>query len=170
MNDLFQHSLSFGVILSVLSSTVLLVSAYLYPESMVDDYPADIRAKYGPMSEKAKRHKRLVGLPFAIVLIGILVISIMTLRNVLGGELTFTAVFTSLFIILLTFNLVDLLIIDWLIFNTIKPRFIVLPGTEGMAGYRNYGFHFRAFLKGTAGALIASAVIAILVVLVEGIR
>lgn len=170
MNLLLQHSLLYGLILSLLSSAVLLISAYLNPESMVDDYPADIRAKYGSMSTESKRHKQLVGLPFAVVLIGILVISIVTLRNVLGSELTFTAVFINLFIVLLTFNLVDLLIIDWLIFNTIQPRFVVLPGTEGMAGYRDYGFHFRAFLKGTAGALIASMLIAGLVVLVEGIR
>jgi len=40
------------------------------------------------------------------------------------------------------------LVLDWLIFCTIQPRRIVLPGTEGMAGYRDYRFHFIGFLKG----------------------
>ena len=31
---------------------------------------------------------------------------------------------------------------------TWRPRVIVLPGTEGLAGYGDYGFHFRGFLKG----------------------
>lgn len=71
MNELLQHSLLYGVILSVLSSAVLLISAYLNPESMVNGYPADICAKHGAMSESAKRHKQLVGIPFGVVLIGI---------------------------------------------------------------------------------------------------
>jgi hypothetical protein len=30
---------------------------------------------------------------------------------------------------------------------TPKPKFMILPGT-GMAGYRDYKFHFRKFLNG----------------------
>jgi len=37
---------------------------------------------------------------------------------------------------------------------------VILPGTEGMAGYKDYGFHFKAFLRGTALCFIASLVIA----------
>lgn len=61
----------------------------------------------------------------------------------------------------------DLLIPDWLIFVAIQPKFIILPGTEGAKGYRDYGFHFRAFLKGSLGALIASLIIAGIVWLIE---
>jgi hypothetical protein len=43
----------------------------------------------------------------------------------------------------------------------------VLPGTEGMAGYRNYGFHFRGFLIGIpivlAGSVLCAVIVAILV-------
>jgi hypothetical protein len=141
--------------LSGLSGTVLLASAYLNPETMVDGYPPDIQAKHGPMSEQAKRHKKLVGLPFGIILIGFLVLSILTLE-----EVNFLTVFVNTFVILLLFNLVDLLVLDWLIFNTIQPSFIVLPGTEGMTGYRDYAFHFRKFLRGMVGALAASLLIA----------
>jgi hypothetical protein len=38
---------------------------------------------------------------------------------------------------------------------------MVLPGTEGMAGYRDYRFHFVGFLKGlgfcAAGGLLVAA-------------
>ena len=155
MNDLLAHSLLYGLLLSILSSAVLLISAYLNPESMVDGYPPDIQAKHGPMSETAQRHKKLVGLPFGLILIVLLIISIITL-----DEVTFVTVFVNTAVILTMFNLVDLLLIDWLIFNTIQPRFIILPGTEGMVGYGAYGFHFRKFLKGTAGGLVASLIIA----------
>jgi hypothetical protein len=154
MNSLLTHSLLYGLLLSVLSSAVLLTSAYLKPESMVDGYPPDIQARHGPMSETARRHKKLVGLPFGLILVGLLIVSIITL-----DEVTFVTVFVNTAVMFTLFNLVDLLLIDWLIFNTIQPRFIILPGTEGMAGYRNYGFHFRKFLKGTAGGLAASLII-----------
>ena len=37
---------------------------------------------------------------------------------------------------------------------------MILPGTEGMAGYKDYGFHFKAFLRGTVLCFIASLVMA----------
>lgn len=153
MSDLLLHGLAYGLILSVLSSAVLLISAYFNPESMVDGYPPDIQERHGPMSATAYRHKRLVGIPFGVVLIGLLLVSILTLPAI-----TFWMVFINTALVLFTFNLVDLLVLDWLIFNTIRPAFIVLPGTEGMAGYRDYGFHFRKFLKGVAGAMLAGLV------------
>ncbi len=58
------------------------------------------------------------------------------------------------------FNLVDLVILDWLIFVTLQPKFTVLPGTEGLAGYKDYAFHFKAFLRGTVLCFLASLVIA----------
>lgn len=155
MSDLLTHSLLYATILSGLSAAVLLLSAWLNPESMVDDYPPDIRTQFGPMSPAARRHKKLVGLPFGLILIGLLALSNMRLP-----EITFYTVFVNTAVMLVLFNLVDLLLLDWLLFNTIRPRFMVLPGTEGMPGYADYGFHFRQFLKGTAGALIGSLLIA----------
>jgi hypothetical protein len=61
-------------------------------------------------------------------------------------------VFTALF----TFNLIDLLVLDWLVFNTLQPKFVILPGTDGMAGYKDYLFHLRGFLIGTMICVIAA--------------
>jgi hypothetical protein len=69
--------------------------------------------------------------------------------------------------VLLVFNLVDLLILDWLLFCTITPRWIVIPGTAGMAAYKDYLFHFRAFLKGTALCALAGGVVAGIVLLLS---
>jgi hypothetical protein len=52
------------------------------------------------------------------------------------------------------------LLIDWLLFVRVRPAFVVLPGTEGMAGYDDYAFHWRAFLKGTAGIAVLSVMVA----------
>jgi hypothetical protein len=63
--------------------------------------------------------------------------------------------------VLLVFNIYDLLILDWLLFCTIQPRAMILPGTEGMAGYRDYRFHFTGFLKGLGFCLGGGLVIAV---------
>ena len=55
----------------------------------------------------------------------------------------FGTAFLSAFVVLVVFNLVDRLILDWLVFCPLTPRFVVLPGTEGMAGYKDYRMHFR---------------------------
>jgi hypothetical protein len=70
----------------------------------------------------------------------------------------------------MVFNLVDLLVFDWLIALTIRPKFMILPGTQGSQGYHDYGFHFRGFLKGTLGGLLGSLILAGLAVLIYSIR
>jgi hypothetical protein len=65
-------------------------------------------------------------------------------------------------IVLLVFNTFDLIILDWLIFCTIRPRAMVLPGTEGLTGYRDYRFHFIGFLKGLGFSLVGSLLITFL--------
>ena len=45
-------------------------------------------------------------------------------------------------------HVVDLLIMDWLIVCTITTKWIVLSGTEGCKGYKDYFYHFKGFLLG----------------------
>lgn len=69
----------------------------------------------------------------------------------------------------MVFNLFDLLVLDWLIMVRIQPKFIILPGTEGMKIYNDYSFHFRGFLKGTVLTFLTSLVIAGILVLAEAV-
>ena len=159
LTPVLVHGLIYGAILSVLMGVIFLGIAYFNPEIWLNDYPPDIRERFGPMSEKARRQRRLAGIPVFLLLFGTIAISTIRLTRI-GADETFFAVFLGTFIVLLVFNLVDLLILDWLVFNTLKPGFVVLPGTEGARGYSDYGFHFRAFLKGVAGALVVSLLVA----------
>jgi hypothetical protein len=61
-----------------------------------------------------------------------------------------------------TFNILDWVVLDWSLVYW-QPRFVVLPGTEGMAGYRSYWFHFRGFLIGIPIVLMGSALLAAIV-------
>jgi hypothetical protein len=57
-------------------------------------------------------------------------------------------------------------LVDWLLLNTITPKWVVFPGTEGFAGYKDYGFHGRAHLRVLPAQVIGAAVTAGLVLLV----
>lgn len=70
--------------------------------------------------------------------------------------------FLHLWIICLTWNVVDLLILDWLVFCTITPKCFVLPGTGNCKGYKDYKFHFIGFLKGCVYMTLFALIFAVI--------
>lgn len=160
--ELLQHSLVYGGILSaVMSVTFLMLMLVVNPEMWVDDYPPDIKEKFGPMSTQTHKVKKIVGPSVIFLFFGVVIWAIVQWDNTHAEPMTFLQAFLSSFLIFTLFNLVDLLILDWLIFVTIQPRRIILPGTEGMAGYKDYAFHFYAFLKGVALSAVMSLIVAV---------
>ena len=126
----------------------------------------DIVHTHGPFSlgwyglHVAKKQR----IPLAIAFFGVILITLslgvsQILREDSGGQV-FWALFLYSFVTLFTFNLYDLLVLDWLIFVTIQPAFVVLPGTEGASGYKDYFFHFRGFLIGIGFCFIAGLIVA----------
>lgn len=155
-----QTGLIFGGVLSVMMTVMLFVIGLVNPEIMLNDYPPDIRAKYGKISERAQRQKQVFAAVLVLLLFVTIVVSIAQLTREIGADPTFGEIFAMLFIMFMVFNLVDLVIIDWLLVVTIQPKFVILPETAGMAGYKDYVFHFRGFLIGIVICLIASLIIA----------
>ena len=59
----------------------------------------------------------------------------------------------------MSWNAIDLIVIDWLIICTLICKWVVIPGTEGCKGYKDYFYHFKAFLIGCVySTLMAFAV------------
>lgn len=160
-NILFYDALIYGLVLSVVLTILTVISGSIALDMFVDNYPPDIKQKYGPMSPRAARL-----LPFvaALLFLTILVVPILGLFALQAEVLSvpFLPAFVFSSITLLVFNIYDLLILDWIFFCTIQPRAMVLPGTEGMAGYRDYRFHFIGFLKGLGFSAVSGLLIAVL--------
>ena len=159
---IISHALLFGVILSAVLFTLMLVVVRINPEIMLKDYPPDIQAKYGPMSERSKRQRIPVTIVFFAIMLGIIAWSFQGVAD-REGDIPFVAAFVHLFVMFSVFNLLDWLVLDWLIVVRIRPGFMILPGTEGLAGYDDYGFHFRGFLIGIVISLFVSLLLAVLV-------
>ena len=45
-----------------------------------------------------------------------------------------------IFIIAMSWNVIDLLIMDWLVICRITPKWVVIQGTEGCGGYHDYWY------------------------------
>ena len=160
---IISHAALYGVILSGVLFTLILGLVRINPEIMLKDYPPDIQAKYGPMSERSKRQRIPVAILVIVVLFGIVTLSFQDLGTDPQGDLSFFTALIHLFVMFSVFNLLDWLVLDWFIVVTIRPSFIILPGTEGLAGYEDYRFHFRGFLIGTVITLVTSILVAAVV-------
>jgi len=136
-----------GTILSVLLTIIIYGSLGVNAAMWVHDYPPDIRATVGDV-EAPPLQTSIVGVLFFGATIGVVLYSNARLRQQNGGKLSFLAAFANSALILFFFAVWDLLILDWLIFVTIQPDFIVIPGTEGLAGYKDYFFHFEVSFLG----------------------
>ena len=146
-----------GALLSVLGSAYLLVLLRFNPRIFLGHYPKEIREIVPPRSAKERRTAILLGLllaaPFGSALLW---------RTATLGSHSFWDLFAYAFGVLFFFNLVDLLILDWLIVCWVKPRWVTLPGTEHIAIPNPYVHHFKEFLVGTVGLGIVGLAIAAL--------
>ena len=154
-----------GVIFSTIASLYLFMILYINPRLFLQDYPEDIQRAVPQKSKEEKRLSILLGIPFLLFLIVGPLISTLSLKHQSIGELSYFGAALHAFGIVFIFNLVDWLILDWLIFCTITPSFLVIPDTEGMAGYKDYAFHFRAFRVGTVLSIVAGFIIGALVMI-----
>ena len=156
-----QTGLVFGGILSVALAIIIGVTLRINPEMWLQDYPAEVKAVYGPPRRpETKRQQRVA----AIIMFGSIFVALVgaVLRLNALGDAGFWVITAAFLTMMMTFNLIDLVLIDWLWMETIKPKFVMLPGTEALLEKRYYGFHFVGFLKGTAGILIASPLLALI--------
>jgi hypothetical protein len=159
-----QHSLVYGVILSALLSVGVIASLAWNREIWLHDYPKDVQAAYGPARRPETPRQKLIASVFVFgVLLAVLVISTIHLAQRLGG-LSFGPLFLHLVVMSMTFNLVDWLIIDWLVLGVLWRDLAVMPGTDpNLRGYHDWAFAFHGFLKGSAGILVVSLVVAAVV-------
>ena len=136
-----------GTIMNVLLTILIYGSIYVNPLTWISDYPPDIQAAVDSVTVPLDQKLVVVALSFCIV-VGVPLYSNARLRRQNDGELSFLEAFIHSALLMFSFAVWDLLILDWLIFVTIQPDFIVIPGTEGLAGYGDYWFHFQVSFLG----------------------
>jgi uncharacterized membrane protein YbhN (UPF0104 family) len=147
-------------------ATLILGGLVLYnPRLMMQDYPPAIKDVLPPKTEKEKKLSIWLGMPFLILLLVFPIYATFIFQAQSQGTAGFLQLVLYGFGITFAFNLWDWLVLDWLIFCTITPRQMVIAGSEGNPGYKDYAFHFRGFLIGTIFSLVMGLIAASIVVL-----
>ncbi len=141
------NAIGVGLIISAILGASITVTEIFWPNIYAHDYPKAIqeKARLVPMNRRQKSFSAIfIVLSYLMAVGGIVIALAAQFHNIRD----YWPVFFYLLTVFMTFNLFDLLILDWLIFNTLTPKQICLPGTEGMKDYKNYWFNFVGFLKG----------------------
>ena len=157
---MMSTALLLGLIWSGLWMAYLYVVMKCFPWEMLHDYPEDVR-KASTLPEPTRKQKRnakiFSGIGSIIVFGALILFGLLRFR---AERADFLTLFWFLFIIAMSWNVIDLLVMDWLIICTITPKWVVIEGTEGCRGYKDYMYHFKGFLIGCVYTTIMAAMIA----------
>ena len=97
-----------GVVLSVVLTAIMIISAVIAPDMWVGDYPPAIKERFGPMSVRASRLRPYVAAVFFLAVLAIPLIGLVSLQSTLG-PISFLLALAFSFLVLLVFNVFDLL-------------------------------------------------------------
>jgi len=142
-SEFMAVSLGYALVLTALFTAVIVGGLLVARDALLDDYPPAIRERHGPQSPRGKRTAAAMGLLNALLFVAVPIAGVLDLHGRTEGTLGFWPAFVLGGVAFLVLVLTDLLVLDWLLFCTIRPRFMVLPGTDGMPEYRDYAFHWR---------------------------
>jgi len=145
---MFKQALIDGLIWSLLWIGFIFMILKWFPWELLHDYPEDIQKASKlpkPTPKQQKKSNIWSGIVSAIIFISLLWFG---LRTFAGIKVSFSTLFYYYLIIVMTWNVLDLLIMDWIIVCTITPDIVIIKGTKGCKGYKDYMFHFKGFLIG----------------------
>jgi hypothetical protein len=148
------------LIIIVYTTACILVTIRWKPRMWLHDLPADIQKMAAPKTDEEKRLTRIFAVPFIVIFLGLHVMFVWRLKQTLGTDFSFGSAWLYAYALFMGFNLWDLVILDWIGISLIDPQNPPIAGTQGAAGWHDYAFHFRGFLKGCVIGLVLATIIA----------
>ena len=151
-----------GLLWSCLWIMAVAISVRVFPFTIEHDYPEDVR-ELANIAKPSPEHKRK-GIVFAIIsfsiLFGLLVWFVVS--HYKGQEPSFIRIFSHTWLVCMIWNMVDLVVVDWLFICLMSVKYFVLPGTEHYEGNRNFLFHFKGFVKGAVTMSVVAFIFTII--------
>ena len=156
---IIYHTLAYNLLLSLL----LYYSLYINPRMWLHRMPPEVVAKVPPKTPAEKKLFRFWGSATVLVMVGHPLLYVFLLPGVRIASIT-----GALLMFFVGFTLWDTLILDLLLFASVTPAFIVIPGTEPQ-DYKNKRYHLVAGAKGLAISLIIAIVLGFLVFVIRSL-
>lgn len=150
-----------GLICSLLLSGIIFLIVKKNPRIFLSGYPGSIRNIVPGATKEEKQQAVWFNIAFIAIMVGYPLIAGWYYQH--QKTAGFWQLLLFIWGILFVFNLFDLIIIDWLIICIITPDMFVIPGTKGARGYKDFRFHFIAFLKGIFITLAMAAVLTLII-------
>ncbi|MER7790450.1 hypothetical protein [Streptomyces sp. NPDC097640] len=144
--ELTGVSLGCALLLVALFTVVIVGSLLVARDALLPDYPPAIQERYGERSARGRRTAAAAGLLNLAVFTAVPLLGVLELHDRADGPLGFWPPFVLGTVSFLALVLFDLVVLDWCLFCLVQPRFMVLPGTEGMPEYRDFAFHARVLV------------------------
>lgn len=144
------HGSFFALVLAAFALGILRFN----PRLFIKHFPESVRQSQPPLSRSEMMVGYAIGLPFLIVIVGGPVLAAWLFHQATGAS--GASVFVHAFIVGMTANLADWLIVDLAILGGIRPAWAAPAGVAISEIPFEHGRHFVDFLKGGVGfALIA---------------
>jgi hypothetical protein len=138
------------------------------PRLWLHSLPPDIRAMAPPKSAAERRTTVWMGALVLLCFFGVPSFLTWRLHAGVPGGLPFRDALTHLWGVWMIVNVWDLVVMDWPYAYLVDPGRPPIPGTRGARGYKDYGFHFRAFLKASVLGLVVVVPAAFVISLLPG--
>ena len=144
------HTATVTLPLLLVPTAILLAALRWGREGFRSDYPADVQAAMPGGTRAARLRGGLLGAAFLLALLAVLTVSAHRFLTAEGSGLA--AGYGVALLGMLTFVVIDLVVVDWGVICAWRPRWVVAPGTEDCAGWGDYAFHARELVQAKAVA------------------
>jgi len=149
----------YGLVLSVLFTLLVLGSYIIEPMIWAADFPKEVQDQIGEIPPEAIPK----GWGVFVLIMGMCIMFPVLMNKSIFEKRQKKATFLELllngFLLLNVMNLFDLLVVDLLIFNQIKPDFMWISGAEEyIQKFVTPQFHFLAFFKGLPWLLVTAMI------------
>jgi hypothetical protein len=145
-NTMLLKAVIHGAVWSVLFVLGLILLSKYYPHTLVHNYPKELQKLAKVPIKGTKKGVFLLSSIIWIFILGYYFFAVLLVFK--NNNTQYIDVLIFSFVFFMMWNIFDLLVVDWIIFCTIQPPFMILEGTKGHPEYKNYKFHFIGFLKG----------------------
>lgn len=149
-----------AMIYALVLTLIMLVSRMIHARLWIKDYPEPIRSAAAPLSRREKFAKTLLDIPLSIIKMGYPVFSAFVYKAAVGTGYSLWYGFAHLMVLYSIFILIDLLVLDGLIFCLITPRFVVIDSTQNLkSAYKDFRFHLKKALGDFGFSVLLSALV-----------
>jgi hypothetical protein len=153
-----------AVIISIIFYGGIFLMIKINPRFQLHNYPPQIKDSVPPKTKEERKLFVLISIPIIFILIFYIIISFFNKFN--NPTNYFTILFYYLFVWFIV-SCIDLFLCDYLIFCTITPKFIIIPGTEGNKFYKDKSFHTKTMPAMLMITMVVSFVTSLLYFIIQ---